>query len=126
MSSTACQITACPYDELNKHTKVLNVDTIEHFVHIYLPPDMTRNLMLYEVSKKSPDSFEVHDICRYFFRENACWLRVKSEVFSREPGQHIYKLVFIDCGTRETTSLYFSYIAQNDNPSRPYIYMNGK
>ena len=123
MTHPVFKLEACEYGQLNKHTQVFNVNVIEHFVYIYMSPEIAKGFSLFEVSKVSPDQFEIHDIQTYFFRENYCWLRVKSEALSKEAGQHTYKLSLIN-EAKDIVSLFISYIIQDDNPDKPYIYMN--
>lgn len=122
MEYPVCKIDACEYNQLNRHTQVFNINSIEYFMYIYLPPELVKNLQLFQVDKISPDKFEI-PIVGFIDKDHSCWLKVKSEILSKSAGQHVYKLSFIDSCSRDIVPLYFSYIIQDDNPNKPYIYM---
>lgn len=65
------------------------------------------------------------DISSSVYRDNMRpWLRVPVDVLNKDIGQHTYKLHFVNIHTSLELDLYIQYIIQDDNPDKPYIYMN--
>ena len=65
----------------------------------------------------------------YDFIQRNCrrpWIRIDSCILDTSIGQHTYRFQFINRETDDVYSLYLSYIIQDDNPDRPYVYMNEK
>lgn len=123
MSHPAFKVTACMHSELNKYTPVFNTNEFEYKLLVYLNPDICRNFEVYKVSKVVEGEDKELPINGFIERENSCWLSILSEILSKQPGQHIYKISLVDKRTSDTCSVYFSYVAQNDSPNKPYVYM---
>lgn len=51
------------------------------------------------------------------------WYKFKSELLNMETGYHQYRMSFRNNFTGDTCLLYFAYIIQNNNPDKPYYYM---
>ena len=117
---------ACFYNQLPTYTPVFNLSTIEHFMWVHLPSIcIERCGTLFEISEiVDGKSVEVNIYSTITREGNKPWLRLLSSSLNLSTGQHIYKLSFIDKHTDDVFSLYISYIIQNDNPDKPYIYMN--
>lgn len=115
---------ACLYDNLNDNCKIFNSSELEYYLWIKLPSDITRDCELYQIDEIL-DKPKVLDwqgfVCR---EENHPWLRFTFGILKQCIGMHIYRLHFINKYTNDVFSLYFSYIIQNDNPKKPYVYMN--
>lgn len=117
-------IEACIYKNLPKHTKVWNTDTLEHHTWINVPVELSKSHELFQVDEISSDNIEV-DFTDKIMREcNRPWFKVTTSILNTDPGQHIYKMSFINRFTNDISCLYFSYIIQDDDPEKPYIYMN--
>ena len=122
MKYPTTKLEACFYTQLPTYTPVFNLSTIEYFTWIHLPIScIERCGSLFEVAEvnSSSDATAI-DMTR---EGNKPWLKVRSSTLNLAPGQHIYKLSFVDVHTDDVFSLYISYIIQDDNPERPYIYM---
>jgi hypothetical protein len=52
------------------------------------------------------------------------WIDIKSTALNMDVGHHVYKLHFRQKYTNVLSNLFFAYTIQNDNPEKPYIYMN--
>lgn len=51
------------------------------------------------------------------------WYKFKSETLDMETGYHQYRMSFKNTVTGDTCLLYFAYTIQNNNPDKPYYYM---
>lgn len=115
---------ACIYKELPKHTKVWNRNTLEYHTWIHLPIELCRSHELFQLDEISKVVTEV-DFKDKIKREcNKPWYDIITDLLNTDAGQHIYKMSFINRLTDDISCLYFSYIIQDDNPDKPYIYMD--
>ena len=122
MSNIVCKVDACKYDQLSKHTPVFNLNQFEYFLYVYLSPDSCKGLQLFQLDEITKCSREL-PVVGNVVRENNCWLKINSNILNKKSGQHLYKLHLIDTVSHEISYLFFSYIIQDDNPDKPYIYM---
>ena len=114
-----------PINQVYDHVPVINKDSFEYFIYLHIPSEIARSSVLFDVKDitSSPDTSVDYE--KFFIRD--CmkpWIRVESRILDLTSGQHTYKLQFINKHTDDTFSLYFSYIVQDDNVDKPYIYMN--
>ncbi len=118
------KLEACRYKDISSNTKVFNLQSLDSIIWVHLPEDVSIYCELYQIDIIGDTNKEV-PISRYIHREcNRPWIKINKEALDTSIGQHIYKLSFIDTSTEIIYSLFFSYIIQDDNPDRPYIYMN--
>ena len=124
MNSRPCNLVACTYSQINLYTYVINKNAIEYETWIKLPSEFGKEFVLYEVKEISPLYKEL-DFLHVI--EHVCckpWLKAISSGLNLDPGQHVYKLSFINKFNNNISSLYISYIIQDDNPDKPYVYMD--
>lgn len=124
MDDLVCKLDATTYIGLPKKTKVFNLNTLEHFVWIHLPDKITHDWALFEVLEIVPDR---KSVCYEDIIQRDCgkpWLKVASNELNTNPGQHVYKLSFVNIVNNDVVSLYISYIIQDDNPDKSYVYMH--
>ena len=115
---------ACNYQDLPKNTLVINKLNLEYFLWVHIPR-FANDFELFQVDEIMPNNGELIKF-RYFMKREykKPWIRITSKILNTEVGQHIYRLHFVHEFTKDVISLYFSYIIQDDNPCKPYIYMN--
>lgn len=125
MTIPVFSLEASVYPNLTDKCKIINKSISEYFLWIKLPACLVRDAELYQVGevlqKSTPkcldwQGFIVRD-------ENHPWLRVAFGILNQSVGMHSYKLCFINKYTDDTFSLYFSYVMQDDEPDKPYLYM---
>ena len=117
-------IEACTYQDLPKHTVVINILNLEYYLWVHIPR-FAKDCNLFQVDEIMPNTGELLKF-QYFMHQEykKPWIRITSKILNTEIGQHIYRLHFVHEFTKDVISLYFSYIIQNDDPCKPYIYMN--
>ena len=115
---------ACHYDDLAKHTKVINLDAAEYYAWIQLDPDDVRNSYFFGVQEIGISANNSMIFGDTFTRESECWIRMNMTHVARKPGKHTFKLSFVDRTTDDPFSLYCSFHLQVDNPEKPYVYMH--
>ena len=124
MSYTPLKLNACTYAQIPCNTPVINKNTLEYYIWIGLPKSISSHIEIFEIYELLPTNEEV-DWVRFIIRENCRpWLKIESAFLDTSVGQHLYKLSFVDTMTNDIISLYISYIIQDDNPDKPYIYMD--
>jgi len=117
------QLKACEFSNLSDCSPVWNKSTIPYYVYIRVSADIMRECALYQVDEicdKSSRPVIPHAIVR----DTNCWLRATMELLNLDPGHHVYKLSFIRRFDNAVFSLYIAYYVQDDNPEKPYVYMN--
>lgn len=122
MEATVLKVVAGTYQELPMHTPVINVHQIGEVVWIELPTGVSKQFELFELHEVGQTNTEVM-FTGCIERCNMIWLKVKASILNRSAGQHVYRLSFIDKTTLDTHYLYVSYVIQDNNPDKPYIYM---
>ena len=116
------QLNACEYKDIASNTPVLNKDQLDYFIWILVSADVMARSCLYQVDEMLPDGARpAHPYA--IVPDLNCWLKGTSCFMNTEVGQHIYKLMFVEKATNISFALYVSYIIQDSNASKPYIYM---
>lgn len=112
---------ACVYRDVNLHTPVINLHTLEYDTWVHLP-SYARGCRLFQIDEFLPDGGEVIDFSSVEQELGKPWIRITYGLLNISEGQHVYRLHFIDRNDA-VFSLYVSYIIQNDDPDKPYVYM---
>lgn len=115
-------IQSCSLDSISYNTKVFNLANLSDTICIKLPEDFPRNVELvgvYNLEDNKKIDFEDY-IRQTPYRP---WVDIKQALLNTAIGQHIYKLEFTINDNCLGASCWFSYIIQDNNPEKPYIYM---
>lgn len=119
------------YKDRSSFTVVMNTQTVAKYVYIHLPVECVHLelLELIELNRSAetdtsddPEQMKEDDIIKY---KDHPWARIKSSVLNWAPGKHVYKLSFgvPHQMNPEKVDYYISYVSQEDNPEKPYVYM---
>ena len=119
-----CAWYSCAYEELSCNSKVFNVDTLPDVVWIRIPDGCNLDAVTSISELDSTHSVE--------YTRDACkpWIQVSAKLLDADVGHHVYSILMHHTELYESIDLsvnymlYFSYIIQNDNPDKPYIYMD--
>lgn len=105
--------------------QVINKNELPYILPIKLSEGWKLSWRLYEVVELTP-TYRVIDNFNEIFTvvPNRPWVDAKSSGLNTVAGYHKYRLSLIDATTDIVTFLYFGYQIQDDNPDKPYIYMN--
>ena len=114
-----------PYYDALSNTAVINKNGIEFYIWLKLPDDTCNQLSLFEVIDFNYASGPKNiDFSTKLFRENhRPWIRLESSMLNLDVGYHIFRFRFVDIDLDDYISFYFSYVVQDDNPDKPYMYM---
>ena len=116
------KLSAVPCTVLASFSKVFSIHEIEYFLFIEIPEVFARQFELYQIECVDHDAVPLTDSWEH--ESGRIWYRVRSSMLNMNPGYHIYRLLFVNKFTDDTSSLYISYVIQDNTPDKPYIYMN--
>lgn len=112
---------AVSQSRLNTNCKVFNLDLFGPKIFIHLPNwihDTYRLLSIYDVDSKEA-------IADYFYESiHELWVDISRYELNLSTGIHTYALEFINNIAGDSLYLYFQYIIQNDDPDKPYVYID--
>lgn len=123
MEYPVCKINACKYSELACNTPVINKNSLDSYIWIRVPSEISREFVLFQVDELVPEFKEFKFLNVIEQQCSKPWFKADINEMNLDSGQHVYKMSFVNRITNDTCSLYFSYIIQDDNPDKPYIYM---
>lgn len=110
------------YQNLPLVTKVLNSKNIPYKLPVFLGNMSIQDCTVYEISEMADEPVLV-PFNGYEIMCGKPWIDIESDYINQSEGQHIYKVSMINKYSQDVFDLFFSYIVQNDNPDKPYIYM---
>jgi len=116
-------VTASDRAKVLSDVVVFNQSEIEYELKVHIDADKFNQLALLEISEgKSGKTIDINrDVT---IHKHHPWIDINKRALDLDPGQHIYKLEFLDIKIDETCEMFFAYIIQQDNPEKPYIYMD--
>ena len=120
----AFRLDAVTHDKLPSATKVFNIHDFEYHLFIRVPDNIYREYELYELNELN-DSSEKRSIPSAGIDHNVHnpWYTIIFDYLNKDIGLHTYRMMMVNRLTNHTLSLYFSYVVQNDNPEKGYVYM---
>lgn len=116
-------IQSCQLSNMPSYTKAYNSKDFSDIVCVKLPPALPRHMELCEIYNlnASEDVDFTDQVTRDEYKP---WVDISSSILDLTPGQHTYRMTFQDgFGSRLNATCWFSYIIQENNPEKPYIYM---
>lgn len=119
------KLRACKHSDLPKHTKVINKSELPYFFWIRIPSEIAKRFELYKLEEVGRCETEIKYLGSLSQEFRRPWIRIVANILDVDPGQHIYKMSFVDKMSDDIAYVFFSYILQDDNPEKPYIYMRG-
>lgn len=126
MDYPSFSILANTYDKLPVNVPIINLHTVAFYLWIGIPHEFNDDFSFVKLSKLiSTTSSDEEDITEHADRIRCKpWIRVPSSVMDLTAGQHIYEVEMVNKFTNDPLRLYFNYIIQDDDPPKPYNYMN--
>lgn len=112
-------------DQLSSVTRVINRAECEKYLWVHIPVQYARDYEIYQL-----DAVDAGTPVEVPYADNIVrdgqrpWLRINSEALDWTAGFHKYAVRLINRNTSDVVSLYFGYHSQDDNPDKPYIYMD--
>lgn len=109
--------------DLPLHTRIYNSKDFDAVVCVKLPPQMPRDMDLTEIYNLNA-SEDVDFADQVTRDEHRPWIDISSSILDQTPGQHVYRMTFSKPECKLNATCWFSYIIQENNPEKPYIYMD--
>lgn len=107
--------------------EIFNTSQISNVLHVHLPMDPYNLGELQEIvpvgNKSYGKTLTPIDLseCTQFTAHP--WLDINTSALDLSVGFHLYRLTYNNATYNTTVYIFFNYIIQDDNPERPYIYM---
>lgn len=108
--------------DLSKYSQVFNIRNFADTICVKLPDDFPRDFEmvgLYNLETDKDIDFEDY-VEQIMYKP---WVDFKKSVLDTSIGQHVYRMDFMRAGFNIGASCWFSYIIQDNNPEKPYVYM---
>lgn len=109
--------------EMPLNTKIYNSKDFSEIVCVKLPPQMPRDMDLIEIYNLNA-SEDVDFADQVTRDEHRPWIDISSSILDLGIGQHTYRMTFAKENCKLKATCWFSYIIQDNNPEKPYIYMD--
>lgn len=116
--------TASIKEKVSLYTNVINKNSIPYYLIVELPSFIQYGLTFVGLYEDISNGLKEVPISYLQIRNCHPYIDISSIGLNLEVGQHDYMIKYIDCFTGDMVPLYFSYIIQDDNPTKPYIYMD--
>ena len=100
-----------------------NSKDISEIVCVKLPPQMPRDMDLIEIYNLNA-SEELDFTDKTTRDEHRPWIDISSDILDLTAGQHVYRMTFAKPDCKLNATCWFSYIVQDNNPEKPYLYMD--
>lgn len=114
-----------PYMDALAASRVVNFNELSTYMWVQIPNNEAPYVVLTDVQDMNVTPAASLDYSEKVTRDNRnCWMRIDLTLLNTEIGLHVYKFLFTNSITSEEVSLYLAYSIQNDNPDKPYIYMD--
>ena len=117
-------IKASTKENVPLYTKVINKNSVPYYMIVELP--FFTQCKLRFVGMYEDTSEGLKEVPLSLLKINSChpYINIVSDGLNTEVGQHDYIIKHVDSFTGDVVPLHFSYIIQDDNPNKPYIYMD--
>lgn len=116
---------SCEYSKLSRFCKVVNSNEIDGVLCVRLPFEMNgyRLYDILDVSESPVKTVSFEGVCF-----DCChpWIDIPWNNLSRVGGHHVYKISFMNERRNKYLTTYVSYIIQDSDPEKPYLYMKNR
>lgn len=105
------------------YPRVIRHYQVEKTLYLHIPACYIRNYLIFQIDQVCPKYEKLDVLDKVDTSPNRPWILVDSFIFDFSIGMHKYRIHMVNKHTNDVIELYFGYIVQNDEPDRPYIYM---
>lgn len=113
------------YEKVVNDCPVINLHILEDVFNVRIPYNVT-GYRLYDLLEVSCSPMQTISFEGVMFDGLHPWVDIPTENLNRINGKHVYKLSFMNERTNNYINVYISYIIQDDNPQKDYIYMSNR
>lgn len=109
------------YDDAIRNALFLNKQTLGDTFYCRVPSEIFHDVELLSVCEVGHNNISQESITT---SADNPWIDIASTAMNLEAGAHMYQFKFRNKRFGEEMSLYLYYNLQDDDPEKPYIYMN--
>lgn len=111
-----------PYTESLANIVTIHEPQFNTPIWLEMPRADAKDLTIYQIKELglNPTEIDVQSVTRDGIRP---WVAIEASVLDMTPGFHMIQFTFTNIVLNVYQSYYFSYMAQIDDPAKPYIYM---
>ena len=118
------RLDAVPHGFVAMASKLFSLQQVEKLLFIRIHPDIAKQFELLQVAEILDKAEYVTDSEAWMHEPGRIWYIFNTEYLDLNPGYHQYRLTFQNTFTKDICLLYFAYTIQDNDPDKPYIYMN--
>lgn len=120
---TSFVVQASPKNTVGYFSTMFNTSMIQDWLIVSLPKRMI-DVTVRCISEVGTNVKEHNIIEHCSILKGRHWIDIPSEHLNLTAGYHLYKIVFYDNIINVDCTMYFAYNIQDDNPEKPYDYMD--
>lgn len=111
-----------PYTESLANIVTIHEPQFNTPIWLEMPRADAKDLTIYQIKELglNPTEIDIQSVTRDGIRP---WVAIEASVLDMTPGFHMIQITFTNTILNVYQSYYFSYMAQIDDPAKPYIYM---
>ena len=111
-----------PYTESLANIVTIHEPQFNTPIWLEMPRADAKDLTIYQIKELglNPTEIDIQSVTRDGVRP---WVAIEASVLDMTPGFHMIQIIFTNTVLNVYQSYYFSYMAQIDDPAKPYIYM---
>lgn len=111
-----------PYTESLANIVTIHEPQFNTPIWLEMPRADAKDLTIYQIKELglNPTEIDIQSVTRDGVRP---WIAIEASVLDMTPGFHMIQIIFTNTVLNVYQSYYFSYMAQIDDPAKPYIYM---
>lgn len=111
-----------PYTESLANIVTIHEPQFNTPIWLEMPRADAKDLTIYQIKELglNPTEIDIQSVTRDGIRP---WVAIEASVLDMTPGFHMMQITFTNIVLNVYQSYYFSYMAQIDDPAKPYIYM---
>ena len=113
--------TLATYDDAIRNALFLNKQTLGEKFYCRIPSEQFHDTELVSICEIGHDNIPAES---FSTAENNPWIDINAAAMNLTAGPHMYQFKFRNTRFGEIMYLYLYYNLQDDNPEKPYIYMN--
>lgn len=116
------QLNLYTIEDVFKDVRVLSKQTLEYFLYVKIPEGLAHGCLLADIVNILDNSHV--DIVNSVQRDGERpWIRIHTSALDTSVGQHTYRFQLVNRFTDDAFSLYISYIIQDNDVDKSYVYM---
>lgn len=116
-------LNSCEYKRINANSPVICVHEADGFLNVRIKDDVA-SFRLYDLLDITKAPVRTVSFDGVKFDGIHPWVDIPWKNLDKTSGQHVYKVSFMNERQCRYVSTYFSYVIQDNDPYKPYIYIS--